>query len=921
MHPRRPLTSAVLALLTVVFLAAPSVPAAAAPAPPKPGAKGAAPAAADDKDKPFQEWSKVLKDARATSGFFTLHRKRDNLYLEIRPEQLDMPLLGIFSFASGIGSHFVLGGLPLNDRLIEFHRSGERVLVMEKNPRFASPRGTPWEHAQNLSFGSSVLASLKIESIHDSTKAVLVEFGQFLVSDLPDLAEGLAGSLAGPTGPRSMRFDKDRSALTSVKNFPENMEFEALLTYSPNSRTGLSLDGVSDERYIPITVHYSFCKLPDVPMQPRLADVRVGYFLNAVKDFGRDDAENFWVRYIRRWRLEKKDPNAALSEPVKPITFYIDHTVPEKYRAWVKEGVEKWQTAFEAAGFKNAIVAKDAPQDSSWDAEDVRYSTIRWITSTQPSFGAIGPSRADPRTGELIDADILFEASMLQNYRNTYRRYAGPDELAAETLPWMRLEWEERTTPGVPLEWRCAAQQGVADGGALLHAGLLVDGTLPPGSPVPDDYMRDAVVWVTMHEVGHTLGLRHNFRGSTATPYDKLHDKAWVEQHGMYTSVMEYPTPNISLDRTKQGYYYTKGAGTGDLWVIRYGYTPSGKSDLKEDHAFARAIADENTKPGHEYSTDDDTYPATALDPRSNTFDLGDDPLRFAQDRTTYVAGLWSSDKLEERIVGPTGDLTALRRAMDTLLGAYSGALGLAVKYVGGQYSTRVHRGQPGEVAPLQPVPAARQREALDFLARRAFAADAFTISPALLNRLAPDRWAHWGMAGAFGQGNPRLDYDLNDKVFAIQNALLGGLLQPHLLTRLREAESRSSAAFRLADHFDRMTRMLWGEVGGASPAAFRALEGPSTRRDVQRAYVDRLAALVVTPPGNAPDDARALARLQLTRIDGRCRGVLAGEAPVGDYVRAHLMETRARIKRALEAGREAEAGAAARPAGATAQQ
>lgn len=904
--PRLTIAAAPLALLALLLFALPAIAADAKPPAGKPPAgKPAAPA--DDKDKPFQEWSKVLKDATTMKGFFTLHRKRDNLYLEIRPDQLDKPMLGIFSFASGIGSNFVLGGLPLNDRLIEFQRVGEKVLVMEKNPRFVATPGSTWEKANNLSYASSVLASLKIESIQDSTKTLLVEFGQFLVSDLPDLAEGLAGSLAGPNGPRSMRFDKDRSVLTIVKGFPENMEFEALLTYTPNSRTGLSVDGVSDERYIPIKVHYSFSKLPDVPMQPRIADDRVGYFLNAAKDFGKDDAENFWVRYVRRWRLEKKDPSAALSEPIKPIVYYIDPTVPEKYRPWVKEGIEKWQKAFEAAGFKNAILAKDAPNDSGWDAEDVRYSTIRWITSTQPSFGAIGPSRSDPRTGELLDADILFEASMLQGYRNAYRRYSGPAELASETLPWMRLE--QSANRDIPLEWRCEAQQGVADGGALLHAGLLVDGSLPPGSPVPDSYMHDAVVWVTMHEVGHTLGLRHNFRGSTATPYDKLNDKAWVDQHGMYTSVMEYPTPNISLDRTKQGYYYTQGAGSGDLWIIRYGYTPSGKADLAADYEFARAIADECTQPGHEYSTDDDTYPSTALDPRSNIYDLGDDPLRFATERTTYIAGLWSNGNIEERIVGPSGDYTALRRAMDTLLGQYSIALGMAVKYVGGQFSTRVHRGQPGSVEPLTPVPAARQREALDFLARRAFAADAFAMSPTLLNRLAPDRWSHWGMVGAFGQGSPRLDYDLGDKVFAIQNALVTGLLQPALLARLREAESRSATAFRLADHFERMTRILWGEVGGTSPAALKALEGPSTRREVQRAYVDRLAAMVVAPPPGTPDDARALARLQLSRIDARAARALAAPKPVGDYVRAHLLETRARIKRAAEAGREADTG------------
>ena len=905
----RPLV--VLALLALLCTAPAAGAATPAPAG-KSGTPGKGDPESEDKDKPFRDWKKVTKDAVVSHGYFTVHRKRDDLYLEIRPDQLDQPVLGIFSFARGIGSNFVLGGLPLNDRLLEFRRVGERILVMERNPRFVSPPGGPWEKARGLSYGESVLASLKIESVHDTTRAVLVEFGQFLVSDLSDLAERLGGALSTPTGPRSIRFDKDRSALTSVKVFPENMEFEALLTYSPNSRTGLSLDGVPDERFIPITVHYSFSKLPDVPMQPRLADDRVGYFLTAKKDFGRDQAENFWVRFVNRWRLEKKDSNAALSEPVKPIVFYIDHTVPKEYRAWVKEGVEKWQKAFEAAGFRNAIVAKDAPEDSSWDAEDVRYSTLRWITSTQPSFGAIGPSRVDPRTGEILDADILFEASMLQSFRNAYRRYSGPDAIGAEVLPSTRMEqWPAH----IPLERRCEAQQGVADGGALLHVALLMDGALAPGSPVPDSYMHDAVVWVTMHEVGHTLGLRHNFRGSTATPYDKLNDRAWVEEHGMYTSVMEYPTPNISLDRSTQGYYYTQGAGTGDRWAIRYGYTPSGSSDLKADHAVAQKIADENLQAGHEYSTDDDTYPANALDPRTNIYDLGDDPIRFARDRTAYIAGLWQGGKLEDRIVGDSGDLTALRRAMDTLLGQYGIALGMAVKYVGGQYSTRVHRGQPGAVEPLRPVPAAKQREALDFLARRAFAADAFSVSPALLGRLAPERWSHWGLPGAF---EARLDYDLNPRTLAIQTALVNGLTAPALLARLREAESRSPDAFRMSEHLERMTRMLWGEVGGsaASAAAFRALDGTSTRRDVQRLYVDRLATLVVGPAPGVPDDARALARLQLTRIDGRAARVLAGEAPIGDYTRAHLMETRARIRRALEAGRQADAAVGRGPGG-----
>jgi hypothetical protein len=868
----------------------------------KGGKPDAAAAAGGDKDKPFQDWAKVTKDAEVKNGLFTVYKKRESLYLELKPNQLDMPVLGIFSLARGIGSDFVLGGLPLNDRLITFHRAGDHILVMEQNVRFKAPDGSPISKALDLSMGNSVLASLKIESVQDGTGAILVDFAPFLVSDVTDLAEGLKGAIDKPT-----RFDKERSALTSVKNFPENLEVEALLTYSPNDRTNLNLDGVPDERFIPITVHYSFSTLPAAPMTPRLADDRVGNFITVKKDFSHDDRESFWVRYVERWRLEKKDPSAAVSEPVKPIVFYLDRTIPKEYRPFVKEGVEKWQRAFEAAGFKNAIIAKEAPDDSTWDAEDVRYSTIRWITSTTPSFGAIGPSRVDPRTGEILDADILFEASFIQSFRNGYRRFAGPEALASEIMPETRMQkWPN----WVPLDQRCEAQMGAADGASLMHMALLMDGALDPGSPVPMEYLRQAIVWSTMHEVGHSLGLRHNFRGSTATPRDKLNDKDWVTEHGLYTSVMEYPSPNISTDRAQQGFYYTPGAGTGDLWAIRFAYTPSGASTVEEDAAFAAKIADENLDAGHEYSTDEDTYPGTALDPRSNIWDIGDDPLAFAKQRTDYISSMWKNPEFENRILGTGTEYPVLKRAMDTLLQQYGLALSVTVRYAGGSYESRVHRGQPGFKDPFVPVTAAKQKEALDLLSQRAFAANAFTVSPTLLNRLAPDRWTHWGLQNPFAPDADRLDYDLSGRSLAIQTALLNGLTSPRLLARVRESESRSKDPLRLADYFNTLTRMLWGEVAGGegTAAAYKSLEGPNSRRDIQRVYVDRLAAMVVNPGPGTPEDARSLARLQLTRIDQRATKALAAEGAIGDLTRAHLMETRARIKRALEAGRQADA-------------
>jgi hypothetical protein len=862
--------SFVIAMTATLVLASSSI---IAPASAKPKApKGGAPAAGADAGEkpPFQDWKKVLKDAETKPGFLTLHKKRETLYLEIKEDQLGKPFLGIFSFARGIGSNFLLGGLPLNDRLLEFERVGDRVLVLEKNSRFVSNGDGAFDKARDLSYGHSVLASLKIESVHDSSKALLVDFTPFVVSDLTDLSEAMRFAIN-----KSVRFDKDRSALGSTKNFPENTEVEALLTYSPNDRQNYGLPTVSDDRYIPITVHYSFSKLPENPMMPRLADERTGYFLTAVKDFTRDTEDHYWRRFINRWRLEKKDPNAALSEPVKPIVFYIDHTIPAKYRPYIKEGIENWNKAFEAAGFKNAILAKDPPADDpDWDPEDVRYSTIRWIVSSEPSFGAIGPSRVDPRTGEILDADILFEGSIVQRRLQVFRRIS-PDAVAEGIQPEMKA-WPSFLDP----RFRCDAPLGIAQGAQLAHVGMLANGSIPPGAPLPEKFVGEMLIHVTLHEVGHTLGLTHNFRSSTSTPWDKLHDREWTNANGLTSSVMDYATPNISYEPSKQGEYYGVTAGNADLWMIRYGYAPSGAADVDADHAFARKIADESTKPGHEYSNDADTYPAEALDPRTNIWDLGDDPLRFGRERAAWVAGLWKDPKLEERILGTSGSYSTLRGTMDDLLGQYGIALGMGIKYIGGQYHQRVVRGQ--NVEPLTPVPAAKQREAFEFIAQRGFGPDAFKLAPTLLNRLAPDRWNHWGMPNAWGQGGARVDYDLTEKTLAIQTALVNALTAPKLLARLREGESRTAEPFRMGELFDRMTRTLWGEVGGESTAGLKALDAPGTRREVQRVYVDRLATLVVAPPPGRRSATAGARRPALRTTRGRwrgssCRGSTAG--------------------------------------------
>jgi hypothetical protein len=896
----RTAASRVAALLAATLaLSASGVPAFAKQKPFPDGQPPAPAPAADAKDAKAAsgsssgDWSKVTKDATKKEGFFTTWTKKENFYWEVKPNQLKKPFLLNAHFSKGIGTAFQLGGLPIADGMVHFERQGERLFLVLPNVRItATGPDSAYRYAVENSFGGSVVQSFKIEAEKDST--MLVDMTPFFVSDGLDLSTRLR---AGTT--KTFRFDKERSAVTSHKTFPKNIEVEALLTYSPNDRENLSLLSVPDNRFVPVSIHYSFLQLPEEPYVPRFADERVGYFIDTWKDMSHDYKDDFWVRAINRWKLEKKDPTAAVSEVKEPIVFYLDRTIPAEWRPYVRAGVEEWQKCFEAAGLKNAIIAKDEPMnDPDWDAEDARYSTIRWITSNEPSFGAIGPSQTDPRTGQILQADILIEGSMITGYSNQWRRFLDQNTIseALGALP------ADVVRMGLDPKYLCMAGVGHAEGGAFLATSMMLDGLTPPGQPVPKEYVGQGLKSVTMHEVGHTLGLRHNFKSSVATPMDQLHSKEYVSKHGLTGSIMDYDTPNVSSDPSRQGWYFSPTLGPYDYWVIRYGYTPTSATTSEDDYKLVEAIAREASQPGHEYGTDEDTYPSEATDPRCNIYDLGADPLGFAKERTNYVSKLWRSPNLEDRLMKDGDSYVTLRRALDGLLIQYTRGLSHARKYVGGNWASRAHKGDPGAAASFVPVTPDVQRDALAFVAERAFSPKAFDIPSPLLEKIGRDQYFDWG-SNLFNYGQQ--EYPFLSRVELIQTGMMNGLMAPALLSRIREQEHRSPKPLKLADVFDQLTSSIMTELaprGGAQQLA--ALDTPMPRRELQRAYVDRLSEIVNSSPAGMPEDAEALARLQLTRIGEASQRGLAAAAPKSETVRAHLMELRARTKRALEAQR-----------------
>jgi hypothetical protein len=860
-------------------------------------------------DGPWKSFSEVTKGAEIRRGLFTLYLKRDKTYLSLNSSQLDRDYLLVTQLSRGIGELGLDGGTSIRSDLVRFQRTGDRIELQVVNPRFAAAPGSPMARAVDYSFGNSVAQSFAIATMRDNGE-ILVDVAPFLLSDWADLGAFFQGVATQRKVSGTIMLDRERSSLEHLQVFPGNLEAAVRLTYQANRNLGL--ETVSDYRWIPVGVHYSLLELPTIPMRPRYADERVGYFVSAIKDFSRDTAESFFVRYVNRWRLEKRDPVAAISEPVNPIVYYIDRTVPTEWRPWVRAGILEWNRAFEEAGFRNAIQVFDAPDDSLWSAEDARYSTVRW-TATNRSVYAVGPSNVDPRTGEILNADVLVSAAWIQTWRGESGEYL-PAETAIRSV---FLEDSAATADGET--HLCRLADGMTRQGTLTRALLGPRGT-GDGEVVMRRYIGQALKALIMHEIGHTLGLRHNFRGSAGVTKAQLTDQKFTHAHGLGVSVMDYSPAALSLDPREQGDYHSATIGTYDRWAIRYGYSAFGRSELAvtsskgagavpptwtpdaEMNAL-RAVAAEAAKPAHLYGTDEDAgFGGLGLDPTVSRYDQTNDPLEWARDRVALINGLF--DSLDTRMVAPGQGYARLRAAFTDLLNDRWYATLVTTKYLGGATTARDHRGDPSARPALTTVPAARQREALAFVLESGFGENAYHFKPELLSRLGPDRWKHWGSnPGADG----RIDFPLHSWAIAQQSALLAQLLDPAVLSRIRDAELRATdnePAMTIPEVFSTMTHSIWAEAAFPAPGKTAVTRNiTSVRRDLQRLYLNSLIRMIVAPLPDTPEDARTLARTTLAELAGELDRALARRGTELDpYTRAHLVDSKERISQALTA-------------------
>jgi hypothetical protein len=783
----------------------------------------------------------LTRGAVAREGFLDTYEKGDHLYLAIPPARLGRDMALVPRLDQGIGAVGLFSGL-LFDRpsasLVAFERHGDRLFLVKRPARFTADAGSPEASALALSLGDSVLQSAPVLTTRPDG-ALVVDVYDWFVTDLTNIAFWIRQGLhpgSDNLGPASL--DRARSWLAEVKVFPKNLEIRARLTFVP--ATPSELTALPDGRSVPLALHYSFADLPE-PMEPRRADDRVGSLLTVRKDFSRTE-DTLFVRYADRWRLEPGEKVGDLWRPKQPIVFFVDRTVPEPWRPWVKQGIEAWNRAFEAAGFKDAIRAGDLPEDT--DPSDLRIHTVRWITSDQPDFAGAGQLIADPRTGEILDADVLLESSIVLQYHEAWKALLSP-----------------------------AARPAF------------------PGPPA-DEVIGRGVRWVTMHEVGHSLGLDHNFRGSAGTPLERLYDRAWTREHGISASVMDYTPMNIPPLDQEVGDLFDAAVGPYDRWAISYIYTP--------DAVEARRLARLGAQPDHDYGMEEHLDVPGAHDPTLARQDMTADPIAWARERAALYRA--QARRLPEIALSDDDSYDKLTTAFQAFLSGTASLAAPAVRTVGGQIEHRDHVGDPGERPPFAPVPRKRQEEALAFVIDLAFGPEPFGMDAETLRALGARPWAHWGVEPTHGG---RVDYPFAQEVERQQRALLDALTDPYRLAAIQDAELKYGPGdvLPLPDLFRRLTEAVWKEEWTAPGAPVSAL-----RRGLQGAWLDRMTTLVVKPPDRMPADARALARMELKELRDRLAKRLAPPARFDAYTRAHLMDVKDRIEKALAAKYPAEA-------------
>ncbi len=622
-------------------------------------------------------YNQVITAAAVTdSGVFIVHRIGEKLYYEIPRAMLGRQFRMVVDRRGtirGIG----YAGEQIAARVVRWDLLGNRVLLRMVSYAMRADSSLPVARSVDLSNTPPILKSFDVASWSPRDSNVVIEATSLFTSDVSELN-------ARQLGVRVRRFDPARSVVERARSFPINVEVSALQTFEVDSIPGAPGAGFDRSlNSMTIPTNFSMVLLPERRMPPRLCDNRLGYFSLGFEDYGADEPKVPVRCYITRWRLEPKDPAAAVSDPVKPIVFYVDPATPEKWVPWIIKGVEMWEPVFRAAGFSNAITARRSPtpqEDPDFDLDDARYSAVRWLPSTIEN--AYGPHVNDPRTGEILQSNIGWFANITSLLQAWYWVQVGAVDPRARRLPF------------------------------------------------PDSLMGEMVAYVSAHEVGHTLGLPHNQLSSGYYPVDSLRSPTYSRANGTSYSIMDYARNNYVAQPGDDVQLMPK-IGPWDYYIIKWGYgRVPGTSRPEDERPYLDSLARlQDAQPWLRFGNPD------GIDPRTQTEALGDDPVKATRFGLANIKRLMPM-LLPASTTNPLDDYDLLDDLYDRLIGQWGLEMNHVAVVVGGVYRHEKYPNQPGVIHTA--VPRARQAEAVRFLIDNAFATPSYFLDPEVLRRIEP---------------------------------------------------------------------------------------------------------------------------------------------------------------------------------------
>ena len=783
-----------------------------------------------------ESYAELIDGDEVFEGLFTFYRDSETgeTTMRLDPEQFEKEYIYFIHIADGVVDAGSFRGAYGPRFVFTFERRFDEVAIIRENTAFYFDPDNAISRAAEANISRAVLAVQSIEAEDEETGAVLIETDSLFLSE--SLTQ-LSPSSDPDADPRRQftvgGFDAERSQITAIRSYPLNTDVEVEYVFHNPKPLVYGSDAVTDPRNISVKALHSLIEMPDNDYQPRFADPRLGSFDQRITDLTSTESAPY-RDVINRWHLVKKDPSAALSDPVEPITWWIENTTPMEWRPVIEAAALEWNKAFEKAGFTNAVAVKTQPDDADWDAGDLRYNVLRWTSSPNPPFGGYGPSFANPRTGQLLGADIMLEYSFLN--RSTLARELIQGESAAPA----KFLWPEVHT--------CAVNHVLGMGTAFAQSALDLSGA---DASIQDQLLRDRMHYLILHEIGHTLGMNHNMKATQILSQAQIQDPAVLESGILAGSVMDYPAVNYAPTEEEQTLFYTIAPGPYDDWYIEYAYSP-GLSDAEQEAARLEAIASRSTEPELVFGNDADDmrYPGSGLDPRVNIYDLSSDSIGYAASQMALMQTTlnkmadWTPEQGDSYQEAVEGASLIIR-----LWGINAGVIS---RWVGGVYVDRAVVGQDGAREPLSPVEREQQQRAMAVLSEHLFAPDAFDVDGALWRQTAPER-------RGFDHYSSTEDPKIHQAVLAGQKRVLDHLMHPVVLKRIVDTELYGNE-YPLDEMMSELTSSIFDADGQTAVNAFR--------RNLQSEYVDRLGAMIIGSGGGAFDtSAQAIALYELEKV------------------------------------------------------